>query len=69
MCLRQKCDQTMKEIRIKPSQKMNKKTKSEKVKTAIQSTKLNQETWEKLTKVINEPPEPTKELKTLMKNN
>ncbi|WP_303732778.1 DUF1778 domain-containing protein [Idiomarina piscisalsi] len=59
----------MKEIRIKPGQKMNKKTKSEKVKAAIQRTKLNQETWEKLNKVINEPPEPTKELKTLMKNN
>ncbi|MGM7448493.1 DUF1778 domain-containing protein [Idiomarina sp. ST20R2A10] len=58
----------MKEIRIKPGQKMNKKTKSVKVKTAIQSTKLNQKAWEKLNKVINEPAEPTAALKTLMKN-
>lgn len=45
------------------------KTKSEKLETATaQTTKLDQKAWEKLNKVINEPPEPTAALKTLMKN-
>lgn len=49
---------------------MNKqiKTRSEKNKTAGQSTKLNQETWEKLNKIISEPPKPTQALRDLMKN-
>ncbi|NWO06650.1 MAG: DUF1778 domain-containing protein [Alteromonadaceae bacterium] len=49
---------------------MNKetKTRSEKNKTTGQSTKLNQEAWEKLNKIISKPPKPTQALRDLMKN-
>lgn len=57
----------MKEIRIKPDQKMSKETKIKNVKAAAQSTKLNKKAWEKVNKIINEPQQPTKALKNLMK--
>lgn len=38
-------------------------------KTVPTKIKLNQETWEKLNKTLNEPPKPTKALRDLMKNN
>ncbi|HAS21646.1 DUF1778 domain-containing protein [Idiomarina loihiensis] len=47
---------------------MNKKTERTMPKTAKQTTKLNEEQWEKLNKLINDPPEPTEVLKRLMKN-
>lgn len=50
---------------------MNKetKTKSEKVEAVVtQTTKLDQKAWEKLNKIINDPPEPTEALKNLMKS-
>ena len=53
---------------MKTDQKINKKTKKSMPKTANQTTKLNQEEWEKLNKLINDSPEPTEALKTLMKN-
>jgi|GEM_PF-4244275 len=68
MYLKQRCSQTAKEIRIKSGQEMDKKIKGAKVKTATQSTKLNQEAWEKLNKIIDEPPQPTEALKDLMKS-
>ncbi|WP_166635821.1 type II toxin -antitoxin system TacA 1-like antitoxin [Idiomarina loihiensis] len=58
----------MKKIRIRAGQKMDKKTKSAKLKTAGQTTKLNKEAWERLNKIINEPPQPTEALKDLMKS-
>lgn len=46
---------------------MSKETKIKNVKAAAQSTKLNKKAWEKVNKIINEPQQPTKALKNLMK--